>query len=196
MGSKRIINEVNKNFPATMEKYDLSFSLCYVNSETIPNALVICNVHGRVIFRINCSDYYPFKAPMILINAEPETGTCSLSDNFMSYNYWLRNIIKPSTTNYFNAWFFTILAYPQLKSRWSTAPESSFKNSCLCCNSTTCSHNWHPSITIGDIFLEYFIRRKFKSLCSPLMQRYINSIFDNDRWSLPDDIILLIGGHL
>ena len=188
MSLKRIKNEVARCFPSAMKALDLSYKLCYIDSETMLKQLVICNDYGRVVLKINCGDHYPFRSPAVFVN----TSLSSSSEaNFMSYSYWAKDIIRSnSSINYVNAWAFTNILYPQLKCAWNFVPHNNLKNICLCCQSATCSNNWGPHILIADIFLEYFVRRKFMLFCSPLMQRYINAIFDNDRWCVPDDLII------
>ena len=82
--------------------------------------------------------------------------------------------------------------YSSLKDHFNLIKLTNFKYICLCCKSITCSNNWHPGINLADVFLEYFIYQKFKELCSPLMQKMLNSIFHNETWSIPDDILIYI----
>ena len=63
---------------------------------------------------------------------------------------------------------------------------------CLCCESVICGKNWSPAVIMCDILGEYVTRRDFKNNCGRLMQRLISRIFNNDRWIIPDEIIMEI----
>ena len=65
-------------------------------------------------------------------------------------------------------------------------------NDCLCCNNFTCPAQWSPSITMGHLICEYVTRNDFKVYCGKLQQKSIISIFNNEKWCIPDDIIMYI----
>ena len=127
-------------------------------------------------------------------------------DKLENYDQWSRNIYDGFGTksfricslnycNFFLAWAFSLIYKPLLAPYWKFIP-SNKNDHCLCCESITCPNNWSPSITISHILMEFIARRNFSINCSPLIQRWIKPIFDNDRWSLPEDVILLIIDYL
>jgi len=53
-------------------------------------------------------------------------------------------------------------------------------------------NRWCPRLNFFDLTIEYLSRKKMKMFLTPLMQRYISKIFDNELWSLNNDLIFYI----
>ena len=196
MSQKRIHNEM-KRFPQTMATLNMNASLYELDGYDFnpPCHFGVFNKDKKLL-QLTIPSEYPFKPPKVSIMNK---------DKLENYDQWSRNIydgfgpksFRISSNSFFNdcdfflAWAFSLIYKPQLAPYWKFIP-SKKNDHCLCCESITCSNNWSPSKTISDILMEFIARRNFSINCSPLMQRWIKPIFDNDRWSLPEDVILLI----
>jgi hypothetical protein len=113
------------------------------------------------------------------------------STNIIQRQKGLRPLIKRLTNDeLFYAWAFSIIRRPELLLYWSGIIPT--RDDCLCCESLICGKNWNPSIIMCDVLGEYVTRRDFKINCGKVMQRLIHRIFNNDRWVIPDEIIMLI----
>jgi len=198
MFKKRIMNEINKKFPETMRIHNLLYKIVLLDDPIVWSSndnmfqLGIIDKHNTLILKLWCNNNYPFKPPIVQVNIH--------SNLFIKYDKWSSNIskntnkiveknVEKNIDNYFMAWAFANINKPEFADRWKFIPSS---NNCLCCESITCSGNWGPGIMLSDILLEYIIRRDFSIYSSKLMQRRIFSLFCNDKWILPDDIILYI----
>jgi ubiquitin-protein ligase len=193
MSQKRIHNEM-KRFPQTMATLNMNASLYELDGSDFnpPRHFGVFNQNKKLL-QLTIPPDYPFKSPKVLIMNK---------EKLENYDQWSRSIYDghgPKSfhigsrdyCNFFLAWVFSLIYKPQLAPYWKFIP-SKKNDHCLCCESITCSNNWSPSKTISDILMEFIARRNFFINCSPLMQRWIKPIFDNDRWSLPEDIILLL----
>ena len=63
---------------------------------------------------------------------------------------------------------------------------------CLCCESLLCGNNWNPSVHIFMLFNECVFKNNMKKYLKPLYRVYFEKIFKNDKWNIPDDILLHI----
>lgn len=137
----------------------------------------------------------------ITISPVLNVGSMGVSPTYTKYDRWSTNIIKGPTglrnaakhlTNdqLFYAWAFSIIRRPKLLHYWRGIIPT--RDDCLCCESVICSKNWSPAIIMCDILGEYVTRRDFKINCGRLTQRLIHRIFNNDRWVIPDELILEI----
>lgn len=198
MSSKRISIEIKKRFPEVMNKFGLPFYLERFNIDGDKQELGIYSfINNKLFLQFTIPAVYPFRPPSVFVIDN------TLSDEKYNIPYWKWSvsIMEPhrfcykSTGNcdYFMAWVFSIIRRPYLSYIWKFIPSNNIKeNPCFCCESIICSNNWGPGVLISDIFLEYIGRKDFCINCSRLMQRWIKPIFDNDKWILPQEVILII----
>jgi len=151
---------------------------------------------------------YPFKAPDVEIapgiidkfsqinlqNNGLNAGTYGRQTN--KYSRWCSVCLKNSrieTSIIKRAWFFTLILYKEVAKVWHICPD---KDVCLCCQSIICGKNWSPAYTMYDVCNEYILRKTFYIFTSKLIQKRIGSLFQNlfsnERWDIPEDIILHI----
>lgn len=186
MSLKRILNELHNIIPKKLinnELYD-KFSFIEIGNDIIcRNIGVINNKTGIMEIKLIIGDSYPFKSPHVYV--------CGYRED-ICYLRWLSKLINYNNSNNsslqeknYNAWVFAIIKWPKLKN-YLKFPS---KGICYCCDSLTCNNRFNPSIILSDILFEYIISKQFLIYSSPLNQRQINSIFKNDNWYLPDDII-------
>ena len=204
---KRILGEFNTVIPNKLIEYDLAdkFKFVALDTDIISKRIGVINKNARIDssnmvtynqfhktsetdvieLELNISSSYPFHAPNVLVR-----NGC---DRKTEYIKWCSNIInKANNKNYldnnklFNAWAFTIIKYPKLYFFANTIPTN---KTCLCCESIICADRWCPSMKLSDILCEYVVRRNFQIYLGNLIQRWISSIFHNDKWNLPEEII-------
>ena len=196
MLKRRVFNEINKIFPESMQKYNLLYKIALLDdpgSYDINNGILIgiIDKNNNLILKMWCKNEYPFHQPTVNVIKYYDI----YHDAFIKYDIWAGNISKKMnkpknySCDYYMAWAFANISKPELANKWKIIP--SFKN-CLCCESITCSNNWVPKYTLVDILIEYITHRDFSIYSSKLMQRQINRVFNNDKWILPNDIILHI----
>jgi len=202
MLKRRVFNEINKIFPESMQKYNLLYKIVLLDdpgsydiNNGINNGILIgiIDKNNNLILKMWCKNEYPFHPPTVHVNK-----FIKYNDAFIKYDIWAGNISKKmnnenSSCDYFMAWAFANISKPEFANQWNFIP--SFKN-CLCCESITCSNNWAPKYTLVDILIEYITRRDFSIYSSKLIQRQICRVFNNDKWVLPNDIILHILNYL
>ena len=200
MSQKRIHNEI-KRFPQIMATLNINASLYELDGCDFypPRYFGVFNKNKKLLQLTIPSDY-PFKSPNVwIMNKEKlenyDQWSRNIFDGQGSKSFRISSISSFNDCDFFIAWAFSLIYKPQLAPYWKFIP-SKKNDHCLCCESILCSNNWSPSRTISDILMEFIARRNFSINCSPLMQRWIKPIFDNDRWSLPEDVILLIIGYL
>ena len=196
MSLKRLDREVMRLFPNKMIELSLPYKLDhFVTGKTSNIIAELSIVEGcREILKLTIPAEYPFRPPIIWVPNKIANKR---------YDRWSADltgqIIKSSnkTADYspFLAWAFSIIEIPMFASGWRNVPFKLPLN-CLCCESITCSGNWGPSFTTVDMLIEYLARQKFALYCSPIWQKIIFPIFNNDRWVLSDDIIFSIIQHL
>ena len=192
MSYKRIFNELNNKIPEMLRNYDLNnlFYAIQCDDNIVPKKISIVNKKTKqveIIFVL--PDCYPFKPPNLSIFNSQNTFYGVSYSNWNSRivdHYRIPRMYKP---NIDLAWYFTIIRRPQLFKFWHGIPN---KNDCLCCNNFTCPAQWSPSITMGHIICEYVTRNNFKIYCGKLQQKSMISIFNNEKWCIPDDIIMHI----
>ena len=191
MTSIRRINNELKKFSDTINNFNINAECCKIHNQLYieDNLLTTIGIYinENMIIKIDINKDYPFKPPNVYVE--------TIKNNFEQYDRWSSKIIdisvKSTTPDYLLAWIFTIINNPKLSVGWDFIPTNKCKK-CLCCESIICTNNWHPGIQISNIFIEYICRRKFVNNCSKIRQRLMKSIFENDRWTIPDDIILYI----
>ena len=188
MNTKRINNELIKFSEIVKMKYNIDaecyeFKLC--DSSNIRRVGIFLN--KNMIMRLDITKDYPFKPPNVYV---------ANSNNLLEkYNEWSAQILSNRKdqlfVDYSLAWAFSIITNPKLAVGWDFIPTNNCIK-CLCCESVTCGNNWFACCRFPNIFIEYLSRRYFVNNCSKLRQRLIRRIFNNDNWSLPDEIILYI----
>ena len=200
MSLKRLNREVMKVFPDKMRESSLPYELAHFDSEKASNVIAELSIENsqpklgrRQVLHMSIPAEYPFRPPTVWV---PHTFANK------RYDRWSVDLIgtlvsasNKTACNPFLAWAFSIIEMPLYAHGWRHIPFQ-FPLNCLCCESITCSSNWSPSLIIADILVEYLARNKFALYCSPLWQKRILPIFNNDRWTLPDDIVLSIIRYL
>ena len=207
---KRILHELHNKIPEKMLDLNLNHKFTFVSLDTdiVSKEYGIVNTKTDLVeLKIIIPSDYPFKPPSVFVTKDNHTppyptviplSICNFPN--IKYDKWSVSIIHgnnpykncglASDCDLFSAWAFSIIRRPTLLRYWhGNIPN---KKDCLCCQSIICSNNWSPSKMLSDILAEYVTRRDFKINCRPLMQRWIGVIFNNDRWVIPDDIILKI----
>jgi hypothetical protein len=196
MSLKRLNREIMKLFPDKMMELSLPYQLAQFESKNSNNYIADFTIvrDNTLILNFSIQSCYPFKPPIIAV-----------PHKFMDkrYDRWSADLTTRITRmsneglipNLFLAWAFSVIETPCLAAGWLHIPVE-LPMRCLCCESITCSGNWAPSLTIADILIEYLSRKRFELYCSPLWQKRILPIFNNDRWNLPDDLILCIIQHM
>ena len=218
---KRILNELNNKIPLKLFDLHLNhlFSFVELNTDIISKEIgVINNKTNQIVLQIIIPSNYPFKSPDVYVaddsftnnNVKNITFISNLSNLSIYPSLWISSTIKYSVwsvsiinkhsyytpqkfrpyCDLFSAWIFCVIRRPLLLHYWrGNIPNI---KDCLCCESILCNNTWSPSLMMSDILAEYVTRRDFKINCGLLMQRWICSIFNNDRWIIPDDVILEI----
>jgi ubiquitin-protein ligase len=196
MSLKRLNREIMKVFPDKMVELFLPYKLDQFITENTHNIIAELSIGNgyRKILQLTISPEYPFRPPTIWVpnkiaNKRYDRWSTDLTGQI------IKSFNKTTDSSAFLAWAFSIIEIPMFASGWRNVPFKLPLN-CLCCESITCSGNWTPSFTIADILIEYLARKKFALYCSPLWQKRILPIFNNDRWVLPDDIVFSIIQHL
>lgn len=177
---KRILNELHNILPKKLIEYNLDnkFYFVEIGNDIICNEIGVVNKKtNKLEMKFRISKDYPFKPPMVIIYD---------NDKEILYDRWASKIINNnSNIDYIYTWYFTIIKFPQLKT-FSIYPE---KNICLCCNNIICNSLWSPSVTLGYIMFEYINMRNLYIYTNNLNQKIINTIFHNDMWDLPTEIV-------
>ena len=192
--NKRILYELHNKIPEKLAELDLvdKFTFVALGSDIISKEIAIINKKTDIIeLKIVIPSDYPFKPPFVIV-----VGKGGLHN--IKYDYWsgaiMRRVTQEPEYDLFIAWAFSVIRRPELIRYWRDSIPN--WHDCLCCKSITCANNWSPSIMMSDILGEYVVIRDFKINCGRLMQRWIGQIFNNDRWIIPDDLILhIIKGH-
>ena len=209
---KRILTELNK-IPDKLLDLNLNdkFSFAALDTDIVSKEIGVVNTKTNFLeLTISIPSDYPFKPPSVFVAGNNPmlpaltviplaVGGLGVSPN-IKYDKWSVDILHGNRYNrkigvqsdcdLFSAWAFCIIRRPKLLRYWRNKIPN--KKDCLCCDSITCGNNWSPSIMMSDILAEYVTRRDFKINCGRLMQRLIGQIFNNDRWVIPDDLIMLI----
>ena len=188
MSLKRLNREITKIFPDKMSELSLPYELIQFDddsSSTVVAKLSILEDY-KDILKLSIPSVYPFRPPSVWVPYKITNKR---------YDRWNADLTSEVSCSPFLAWAFSIIEIPIYASGWSYVPFQ-LPLKCLCCESITCYSNWIASFTISDIFIEYLARKKFALYCSPLWQKRLLSIFNNDRWNIPDDIIFNIIQHL
>lgn len=190
---KRINNEINRKFPKTIKDLSIPYRFSFINSDidfTNTNQIQISvDLYNKQLFTITFTNTYPFTPPRPFINTK---------NGNKNYNRWCGDITNTinkrlflSSTNILIASFFSIDMNTTLYKKFKNTP-SKFPISCLCCESITCSGKWNPGCQIKQVIEEYMFNKKFLFFTSPIGLKLIMPIFYNDRWNIPEDIILHI----
>jgi len=198
---KRINREIDVLFPKKMNEWDLSFSLYKIDTTNLSNdkgyiTIQILHKNNSLLISSHVNYRYPFTIPNLFVYSP--LSHLSSEKSLISYNKWnqiiTKQILNNSSCNTFLAWIFSIILNTNFAYGWHKLPvrSSSSVFECFCCNSITSHNNWAPCLTFADITIEYLARKKFAFFCNPLQQKSIAHIFNNDKWNLPDELILYI----
>lgn len=180
MSKKRINNELTKIFPQRAQDLCIPFTLINLN-ENHSELGLLNNKTKDIDLIFDVPKDYPFKCPDIKLQKHYSHS---------SYLKWSSSILNSyQNQDIFVAWVFSIIKRPQMSYIWNIIPTHT---TCLCCESLTCGYKWQPSKMFSDLVVEYITRRDLLINCSSLMQKYLNPIFDNEKWVLNNDIILHI----
>lgn len=188
--NKRILNELHNLVPKKMKNYNLSnnYKFIELGNDIIPKNIGIINLLTKKLeIKIYIKDFYPFNPPLIYILDDKS------QNSYLEYSAWTKQIISKknlSDENILTAWFFTNIYKPQFFSFWKSKIPNSY--TCLCCNSFSCKENWIPQNNLIDILCEYLIFKTFDKFSSSLLLKQIYSIFNNNNWILPNEIIFKI----
>lgn len=196
---RRIINEMDRKFPKNMIDLSTHYNLAFLsqdtdftNSDYITLSVDVYNTYCstfKQLFTINLYNTYPFKAPAPWINTKYSKK---------SYNRWCADITTTinkrdflSSTNILIASFFSIDMNTTLYKKFTNIPVK-FPIPCLCCESITCPQKWNAACQIKQVIEEYLFNKKFLFFTSPIGLKLIMPIFYNERWNIPEDILLHI----
>ena len=190
---KRINNEINRKFPKNVLDlsipYTFSFTSSNIDFTNIDNIQVSIDVYNNSLFTMTLTNRYPFIAPNVWI---------STKYGVKNYNRWCADITSIinrrnflSTTNILLASFFSIDINTKLFKRFINIP-TSIPINCLCCNSVICPQIWNPGCQIKDIIEEFIFNKKFLFYTSELGIKLLMPIFYNDKWNIPEDILIHI----
>lgn len=175
---KRLSREIDKTFPELVEKYNTDYRLSITdyseNSISISSNRYNCNVI------LQLPPQYPFKPPKIILS--------NLSNQ--SYEYWCSKILnKKDDYTIFKGSVLTYIAMPTLLGITKKPLDNKM---CLCCESITCQSRWSPAHNIFTVFNECVYYKNIEHYLQPKYIRFFDHLFKNERWCLPDDIILTI----
>jgi ubiquitin-protein ligase len=195
------LKRLNKEI-ATFSQYDISnnfllpYKISWINldidffDKTNQLAKISIDVYNNCLLNIDIPTCYPFKSPIVWVNN---------TKNFKQYSKYCADITEIinkrtflSTSDIILAWLFALTSSYKNKTYNNLNIPKSLPLSCFCCNSITCSSKWSPGFKIQDIIYEFIFIKKFLFFSSQLGLRYINPIFNNENWSIPDDLILHI----
>jgi len=190
---KRINNEINRKFPKNIDDLSIPYKFSFINSHTdfsnTNNIQLSIDIYNKHLFIISLRNTYPFTPPTVWINTKYGTK---------SYNNWCANTTNTinnrhflSSTNILLAAFFSVDINTTLYKHLKNIPIKIPMN-CLCCESITCPGKWNPGCQIKHVIEEYMFNKKFLFFTSPIGLKLIMPIFYNDRWNIPDDILLHI----
>lgn len=183
MSQKRILRELVL-LDELIEKHNLDFSVYQIGHELIIDKLGLFSKNNELLLEINLNESYPFRAPILRI---PYNNT------YIKYELWCGKIIKQNdirlsfneyNEKLLNAYIFTYINFP-LANKYFDIPTN---KTCLCCNSLTCGHKWCPSHKIFDLLIEFLSFKIFETYLKPYTYRLITKIFNNDKWSISQDI--------
>ncbi len=162
--------------------------IIYINKNTNNNT----NNNSKPVILLKITNQYPFKPPKLYIY------NFKYNNYDIDYNRWsydngekFNNIIKKLNLSSYDIlllWFFIInknIKYLYKKPIYSLE----LQQKCFCCSTIICSGNWTPSYKITDIFLEYYLRKELFTFSNKLTIKYLQTIFNNDKWNLSMDIV-------
>jgi hypothetical protein len=189
---KRINNEINRKFPKNIKDLFIPYKISFINNSDFTNndnIQLTIDIYNKYLFTISIRNTYPFYPPNIWINTNYGTKNynkwCADTTTMINKQHFLSSI------NILLATFFSIDMNTSLYKNLKNIPIK-FPLSCLCCESITCPHKWHPGFQIKHIIEEYMFNKKFLFFTSPIGIKLIMPIFYNDKWNIPEDILLHI----
>ena len=190
---KRINNEINRKFPKNIIDLSIPYQFSFINSDidfTNTNQIQISvDLYSKQLFTVTLTNTYPFTPPSPWIHTKY---------GIKNYNRWCGSVTEIintrsflSSTNILIAAFFSIDINTTLYKNFKNTPIK-IPIPCLCCESIICPNKWNPSCQIKYIIEEYMFNKKFLFFTSPIGLKLIMPIFYNERWNIPEDILLHI----
>lgn len=179
---KRILREINNTFPENVKKYAEDYTISVNESDGLVywiNSLTISSKQYDCKLVVKLNDNYPFKPPKI-----------SFHNSSISYSYWCSQILnKKDNYSIFISYVFTCIFMKSLQGITKIPPDN---QTCLCCQSYHCGYRWSPSINLFMVFNECVYRKNLLKFLKPIYKVYFIKLFKNDRWNIPDDLIMHI----
>ena len=188
---KRIIHEINRTFPELREKHNIRPNIRIIEQNSNSNEINCIEIYDNTntLFFMDFTTQYPFRPPKLTLN-----NTLPRHYGKDNYDRWAIDFTKDKTNIELElAYIFTVIRQPLAKKYIRKIPNS---KSCFCCDTILCVSNWSPSIDMFHITMEYLCRDIFRSYLSTLRFRQMLQIFDNDNWSLNNDLLFCIISHL
>ena len=190
---KRINNEINRKFMKNIVDLSIPYTFSLTTNEfnfNNSNNVKFCvDLYNKQLFSIDIYNTYPFTPP---------TAWITTKYGEKNFNRWCADITSIvnirhylSTTNILLAAFFSIDINTTLYKGFTNIPIK-FPIYCLCCNSILCPNKWNPACQLKDIIEEFVFNKKFLFYTSQLGIKLLMPIFYNDKWNIPEDILLHI----
>jgi len=183
MSIKRINNEIKK-----MESFLLMNNLTISFERDNERKVISIFEKNKLIIDINLPNDYPFK-PYNINLIKNYKYTRHIQDNkcihiydTINYNKWLSNI-KIINNNYHRLFMTNLLG-----NNFTISNNSS----CFCCSSITCGSSWNPALTIEKGIIEYKKFLIYKLYSTPLMNNYLEKLYNNLFPKLSNDLKVYI----
>ena len=170
MSIKRINNELKR-----IENYLLINNLNISFENDNDRRVVYIFENSKLIMDIHIPNDYPFKPYNInLIKQYKYTrqfndNRCIHIHDTINYNKWLSNI-KIINNNSHKLFMSKLLG-----NNFTISNNSC----CFCCSSITCCSNWNPTLTLEKGIIEYKKFLIYKLYSSPLMNSYLEKLYNN-----------------
>lgn len=190
MALKRVNNEIKKssnlsNFPP----YEITWLNVYDRSDIISCKISI-DICNKSILIIEIPKTYPFTPPLLYLNYRVK------NKRYIDFCGYVTQVINKrtflSSYDLQLAWLFSLNFSNPVKNYSHNNIPNSIPINCFCCNTITCYHNWNPGFTVRDAIYEFFFTKNLLFYTSQVGIKYINQIFNNDKWTIPQDIVLHI----
>ena len=192
------INKENVNFLKHPLNKTFTFEIYYTLEYNYMYIVIKNKKTKSEQMRLQLPKNFPFKPPTIFIY-DKKTNLCDIN-----YSQWslingdkFYQFINKHNISIFDILLLCFFVINKNIHIIYKIPDFSFlfKQECLCCSSIS-RDNWNLSSKITDIFTEYCLRKDLFSISNKYQLKYIRSIFNNERWSLPFDLIEYILKYL
>lgn len=194
MSLKRILKELHTIIPDKLIETDIfdKFYFIEIGNHIICREIGVINKkNNNMEIRFTIDNCYPFKPPKVFV-CNNKQDICYLRwlskiVDYKKYDISNLNFLNLIEKN-FNAWVFSIIKWPLFKN-YLKFPD---KGICYCCESIICNNQWSPCLSLYNLLFEYIICNQFFIYSTDLNQKLINTIFKNEKWIIPNDIIQYI----